>query len=1182
MAGENVGVTLTLKDNVSPKLRSISELMNKVIVGMDKFSMSALIATNTTDKLADNLERMAKSYGVLKSFGNIKMPSISEGRVVSPSTSGSALRSMKTDSGYGTDALRGNASDIKNLATRLQEIPKELEYNFTGLSERINRVVNDLKLAYATGEQFMSVLRRMNIYDVGEGLSSAMMQAQSSFNRQASAIRAMQEKLSADGTLSVEELTNAYKGLATVMTDAKNVHMQMTNVMTSGKLSSEQIQELSREYDEYILNIKAATQAVTHLGNATDAALDSPELKQAIQEYERLAQEIREAAEEKARLAAQDKAMREILKGQEVYQKAINDRIKAEETAARKAVEAERKAAAEREAIIKRFIKQGEENNRRIEQAYRERLANMRAANNELSRTGNIANSASSGINSLTRSLKGLAASFISVYSAQKLIETSDSLILSEGKLSNLTDNVSELKDNIYQMSQNTRTSYLDNMSQMAKMWQLTGGSSGIFDTEDKLLQFNEVLNKAFILGGSGTREINASLYQLTQALSSGRLQGDELRSLAENAPYLINSVIDSLENMYNSGKDQSEWIELSYKDLKDLGAQGVLTSDLIVGAVLDSTDKVRKAYENLTPTFEQITQTLKNQAIKIAEPLLKKLNEILNSEAFEKTAQVLMKLIAMIVVAFTPIINGILWIGEAMSDNWAIVEPIIWGIIGALGVYYGSLMLIKGATIAVGTVSKGLAIIQGVLKGITFMSVLAGYATGKYTRAQYNAAKATIFNSKTKVGEIFATTRKIKADIAATASTARHTRALIGASIGSSIYAGATSIASKASAAFASVMTWVNAVLLANPITWVVIAIVALVAAIYLAVKAWNHFKNDTLTVLGAVAGGVGWLGSWIMNIAIGVYNSIITVLQYIVSGIITAGTAIQNVGTGIWNAMVAAAEAICNAFIYMKNVLKNIFNTLFGWIVEGLNGIIGFLNTIIDGYNYIANITGNDGLTKFGTIEYDTKIVDNTDGFVDFSAYESKYENLGETWNKTMEGLSILDESKKDYFDPNKVANDFRQWGDNKSNEIGKGINDALMNGNEPNTDYIKDVDSNTQGILDELNNLYDDSLKNYDAPSLKGSGLTPEQAQALGNISGNTDDLADNVTVTNEQLELLRELAERRTINRFTTAEISITNNMSNTINSEMDMDGVVSYLTTELNKSLVAGAESANHY
>lgn len=1573
MPNYDVSVTMKMVDNVTKTLKAIQDKMDSVVNSAQAYNTtveriarsfndvntSAINSATSIGRVADQLERVANAQSKIN--GGAIFPTITTNGVGTTRAVGSTstLRGMKSDSGYGIDALRGSAADVDNLAKRLKELPKGMEYSFVGVSDRIVKIVNDLKMGYATGEQFVSTLRKMNIPDMGTGLSSAMTQAQSSFTRHYNQIKSMQDNLARNGVLGVDEMTSAYTSLASILKEAKNVSMQMNNVMASGKLSPEQVQELNAEYQNWINTVKAAVQQVTYLGDATDQALDSPQLKQAIQDFERLAQDnralaesaklakaeisklnsdlgitkgsvatlakeyhkvdnlfqkvqtltvntkpiedamsrvsetTREAIREQDRFAATMRVMGNTvglpdnvktslmaldaplqnaytsyarLKGAlesaintgsiEHYQlasqelattfdylvdvqnqiktvmsqvgasggdvtalknaydtldskiqelilnkreldaalkttftdgpstlafdnlqeamKSLNlpmdemsrkvktiisdfsrmpasaqsiatvrnslngllDKITDTNTAQIGLVQSLRQsgtpnvqgavlaldtlensmndailkamslkdelnrfgtpnvaavknalkdvkglmdstkntvgkltkemdhfpdAAADIQIVEREFVelKLAIENainsENRLHNSVRSASTAMSSAaastdrfNQELRETSTNSNTAKTGIDTLVASVKNLAGAYLGLQGAQAVLNTSDKLILTEGKFSNLTNDVEGLMDDIYQMSQDTRTAYLDNATQMAKMWQLTGGTEGIFETQDKLLQFNEVLNKSFTLGGSGTREINASLYQLTQALSSGRLQGDELRSLAENAPYLINAVTTSLENMYNEGKDQSEWIDLTYKDLKELGAEGALTSELIVAAVLNSTDEIRKAYENLTPTFEQTFQTLKNQATKIAEPVLKKLNEIINSEAFEKTAQAIMKILAVVVSALGPVVDFILWIGEVVADNWGIVEPIIWGIVGALAAYGTYLVIIKTMTIAVTIASKALAAVQTIFKVLTMMAILYRVAVGKATWAQAKMSASVLFGAqadaikaKTGLGVATAEWEKAKAMWGSTAAAWNNAVATGASATAAGVATGATTGLTGSVWGF---VTAEYAALL--PILLVIAAIAAVILIIYLAVKAWNHYKNDTLTVLGAVAAGVAWLGGWIANVFIGIYNIGILSLKYIAAGIVALGAvahnivmgianifikaagvvtgaflaawaAIQNTGIGLWNGLVECAEGICNAFIYMKNVLNNIFVTLFGWIIDGINGILGGLNKLIDGYNAVAGALGGNGLDHFGTIETEMKIVDTSEGFVDFSGYKGEYKDISAEWerglhmfdgylqeydsvgdafNNALDGLSGMDSWMVDYVDPNDWANAGRKWGDNATDSIGDWW-DGLM-GNMDYSEYMKDAEkqmADAEKALEALKNAEEDSLDkskagdnyknsvpNYSGSNLGGGGLSPEDEANLAGVKDNTDALVDEVSLTNKELELLRELAERRAINRFTTAQISITNNMTNNIDSEMDMDGVVNYLTEELNKALVAGSEAANHY
>ena len=685
------------------------------------------------------------------------------------------------------------------------------------------------------------------------------------------------------------------------------------------------------------------------------------------------------------------------------------------------------------------------------------------------------------GLNSLKNSLETIVLTYASMRSLKLGVEWSDELTLVQGKLAQLTDDVEGFMRKTYQMSQDSRTSYMDNASQMAKMWQLTGGINGVFDSEEKLLEFNELLNKSFILGGSGVREINASIYQLTQALSSGRLQGDELRSLAENAPYLINAVVESVEKMYNAGKPIDEQIKLTYNDLKKLGAEGVLTADVIVDAVLNSADKIRDAYENITPTWEQTFQKLKNQVQYISQPILESINEIINSDAFEKTAQTIVKMFTVILSVINPILQAVLWLGSAMADNWSLVEPAIWGVANALLALLGYMALAKVYTIALGTV-QGIQLL--ISNGVGYSMVKNNVALGIY-----------------------------------------NTLAPIAAGMTKALATAETFLASATWAALAPLLT-------------VVAVIAAVVAIIYVAVIAYNRLTGSTVSATGVIVGAFYALF-----------------------------TAVYNVFAGIWNVLVDVAEFLVNVFddpVYrikslfgglVKDLLKNFkimgegINVIIMSITKGIetlvNGAIDKLNGMIVAYNAtVGNVFGK--LNTISKVDLERKARIDTSGIDKAIARIDNWVGVKETKDIS------LSKYKTEYKDLNEAYNQGykqgQEWADNAT----------------------------------EVWDRYSDSLVKYIQPNISGNSVAdPTLMETIDQLKGNTDDIVNNTKVSSEELKYLRDIAERDVINRFTTAEIKIENNMNNNINSDRDLDGIVNYITTEMYKAASSTAEGL-HY
>ena len=705
--------------------------------------------------------------------------------------------------------------------------------------------------------------------------------------------------------------------------------------------------------------------------------------------------------------------------------------------------------------------------------------------NKKLYMNVNASGKARVGMSSLSSSIKSVIGAYVGFESLKTAVDWSDEITLTQGKLALLTDDVERFLDKTYQMSQNTRTSYMDNASQMAKMWQLTGGTDGIFDTEDKLIEFNELLNKSFILGGSGVREINASIYQLTQALSSGRLQGDELRSLAENAPYLIKTITKSVEDMYNAGKPVEEQIKLSYNDLKNLGAQGVLTSEVITNAVLNSADDIRKGYENITPTFEQIFQKLKNQVQYISQPLLKSINEVFNSEAFDKTTQTIVKMFTVVMAVINPIIQGVLWIGSIIADNWSLIEPVIWGIVGALTAYYAITSMVKIVTWAH---AKILALEKG---------ILAAVSTGWLLYRGLQAGTIVVLGMLTGV------------------ETA-HASALLGV-------------------AAAQLGVSQTTLMMLGPFLLVMGIILAIIGVIYLAVAAYNYFTGSNLSATGMIVGAFYGLYAAVYDVFAGIWNILVEVAEFLLNvfndPVYYAKSLFGGLVNGILKMFKGMAEGINSITRSITNCIENLVNGA----IDMINGMIGAYNSTAGALFGKIDTVGKIDLS--GTALIDTSGIDNAIAGIDswigtkgtkdvsFDKYKAEYKDIGEYYNKGY--------------------------------DKGEGWADALL-GRYPN------------------------SLDNYVTPDVGGgSGVDPDLMDAINKMKDDTGNIDENTKITAEDLKYLRDLAEQRVINRFTTAEIKITNHMNNKINSDRDLDGIANYLVEEMYKGANAYAEGA-HY
>lgn len=199
---------------------------------------------------------------------------------------------------------------------------------------------------------------------------------------------------------------------------------------------------------------------------------------------------------------------------------------------------------------------------------------------------------AGGAVDALAGKLGALAGAVAAAFSIGKIKESADSMMNLDNKMRVLFDNESErleIKERIYELSKKDRVEY-EAMGDLVYKVARAGSQFGI-SMEDSL-RVSDIVSKGLNLGGATTQESNAAILQLGQALSSGRLQGDELRSLGENASSLMQHVADKFG--------------VTTGQLRDMGAQGLLTTDVLVKAILDSGKAIDDEFSTHVPTIGQ------------------------------------------------------------------------------------------------------------------------------------------------------------------------------------------------------------------------------------------------------------------------------------------------------------------------------------------------------------------------------------------------------------------------------------------------------------------------------------------------------------------------------------------------------------------------------------------------
>ena len=261
-------------------------------------------------------------------------------------------------------------------------------------------------------------------------------------------------------------------------------------------------------------------------------------------------------------------------------------------------------------------------------------------------------------------------------------MDTSDAIMSVNARLGLINDGLRtqrELQDAVRQAANASRGEYNATASLVSKVSQ-----AELFATNDGAIKFAELLNKTMVISGATASEQQSAIMQLSQALASGVLQGDELRSLRENAPMLMKYLADGL------GVSQGE--------LKTLGAEGELTAAKIADAIMSMSDQIDADFTQMPMTFGQATTLIGNKIGTLWERLQQP------GQAVDRIISKVMELVAWlntdhgtafldsIASGVTAIVGGLMWLLQGAADvysfistNWSVIAPIIAGIAAAV-----------------------------------------------------------------------------------------------------------------------------------------------------------------------------------------------------------------------------------------------------------------------------------------------------------------------------------------------------------------------------------------------------------------------------------------------------------------------------------------------------------------
>lgn len=647
----------------------------------------------------------------------------------------------------------------------------------------------------------------------------------------------------------------------------------------------------------------------------------------------------------------------------------------------------------------------------------------IKNGNDNQEKFNNSINTANASSNKLLSTVKNIALTLGGVTAMKSLVNLSDTVTNNKARLSLVVDDggsVEELENKIFASADRARADYLNMTSSVAKL-SLNAGSA--FKSNDETIAFAELLNKQFAISGAQQQEIASATLQLTQALGSGVLRGEELNAVFEASPNIIQTIAD--------------YLEVDIGKIRNMASEGLITANVIKNAMFDSADQINERFNKMPMTWSQIWTKAKNYAVKALDPVLVKINELANNQQVQEMFNMFIDGASLAAQAILGLIEGISWLVSILEP----VAPIILGIVGA----YVAFNIISGIT-------SGILTIQALAHGI------AGAAE--------------------------------------------------------MLHAGKTMAATAAQ--------WgLNSALLACPITWIVILIIALIA-----VLTYLWFTNDKVAYailylwdalrLGIMVAGLGIQAVWygLQLAALFLWLGI----QTVVLGLMTA-----------WFGFQTGVEAVCLGVL-------SIFQGLY-------NGIVSIVNAIITVLNKIPGVEIDTVEAAHFADDFAGKMANN---IIDRN---SKLQEMASQMDGTMDQINTI---------KGKMSSDLSASATNIQNKAIE-LNTTRQDRVDSRNDWAK-------GAGDAIKN----ALNNF---SLDPSSFGGDNAGTLGDIAGNTKDIANNTAdITDEDLKYLIDLAEKDTINRFTTVPLTINLTNNNNINGEQDIDGIVDQVTNKLTAKL----------
>ena len=438
--------------------------------------------------------------------------------------------------------------------------------------------------------------------------------------------------------------------------------------------------------------------------------------------------------------------------------------------------------------------------------------------------------------------------------------QTADELTSIRSRINLINDGsqtTAQIMEKVYDAAQRSRGSYTDMADSVAKLNML---AKDAFSSNDEAIAFVEQLNKQFKISGASVQEASAAMYQLTQAMAAGKLQGDEFHSIMENAPLLAQSIANEMG--------------LTVGQLKEMSSQGLITSDIIKEALFNSAEETNAKFAEIPMTFAEVGQSIQNELIQAFQPVLEQISSIPQSGEFQALSEGVVVAIRGMAVAA----QGSIGLIQAAFAGLRIAISTITQIVASFGSLFITTMPRVSAAV---------------------LAVVVAFTTYRAAVALCNAQTAalTVKVVALRVAEVAsATATKVHAAAMAVLRAAMAGTSIVTAALTAILFGvrGAYIAVRSGALAAAAAQQVVNVVMRANPVGLLISVLVTLVTVFATAAAAGNGFGATLSSVF-----------STIVHTAVWGVNKIIDALNWLIAKLNSVGDKVAKFFGGTFTAI-------------------------------------------------------------------------------------------------------------------------------------------------------------------------------------------------------------------------------------------------------------------------------------